>query len=288
MSHYLLFYKEQIKDLGRMKAVLKKYTLTVVSIVSISATLLWLFGLGWTLQDQLSANEKVMQLKEKTESTSTKKQDGTLTIFALGDSLTRGTGDADGKGYTGYLTERLKEKTDQDINLLNTAIKGETSRGLLKQLQQSEIQRQAKQADVIVMTIGGNDLFQQGAALENLDTNAINGKRQIYLSNVKKIYTQLRELNPEAVIYHVGLYNPFSNMPDSKTTSSIVRDWNFQSAETAAGFENIVYVPTFDLFQLQVENYLYTDQFHPNTEGYQLIAERVASLINFEQEEKES
>ena len=77
-------------------------------------------------------------------------------------------------------------------------------------------------------------------------------------------------------------------MPDASTTSSIVRDWNFQSAETAASFENIVYVPTFDLFQLQVENYLYTDQFHPNTEGYMLIAERVASLINFEQEEKKS
>ncbi|KZE68765.1 GDSL family lipase [Fictibacillus phosphorivorans] len=267
---------------------MKKYTLTIVSIVSIAATLLWLFGLGWTLQDQFSATKKMEQPKVKTESSTAKKQEGTLTIFALGDSLTRGTGDADGKGYTGYLTDRLKDKTNQDINLLNTAIKGETSRGLLKQLQQSEIQRQTKQADVIVMTIGGNDLFQQGAALESLDMNAINGKKQIYLNNVKKIYSQLRELNKDAVIYHVGLYNPFSNMPDASTTSSIVRDWNFQSAETAAGYENIVYVPTFDLFQLQVENYLYTDQFHPNTEGYKLIAERVASLINFEQEEKKS
>lgn len=271
-----------------MKAALKKYTLTVVSIVSIAASLLWLFGLGWTLQDQFTANEKVEKPREKTESASTEKQDDKLTIVALGDSLTRGTGDADGKGYTGYLTDRLKEKTEQEINLLNSAVKGETSRGLLKQLQQREIQRQAKQADVIVMTIGGNDLFQQGAALESLDMNAINSKRQLYLNNVKKIYTQLRDLNKDAVIYHVGLYNPFSNLPDAKTTSSIVRDWNFQSAETAAEYEDIVYVPTFDLFQLQVESYLYADQFHPNTEGYKLIAERVASLINFEQEEDES
>jgi lysophospholipase L1-like esterase len=271
-----------------MKPVLRKYTLTIVSAVSIAATLLWLFGLGWTFQDQFSSNKKFEQPKEKTESAISKKQDGTLTIFAMGDSLTRGTGDADGKGYTGYLLERLKEKSEQEVNLVNTAVKGETSRGLLKQLQQSEIQRQAKQADVIVMTIGGNDLFQHGTTLESLDMNAINSKKQIYLSNVKKIYSQLRDLNKEAVIYHVGLYNPFSNLPDAKTTSSIVRDWNFQTANTAAEFENIVYVPTFDLFQLQVENYLYTDQFHPNKEGYKLMAERVASLINFEQEEKES
>jgi lysophospholipase L1-like esterase len=271
-----------------MKPLLKKYTLTIVSAVSIAASLLWLFGLGWTLQDQFSANEKFEQPAEKTESATSKTDDGKLTIFALGDSLTRGTGDADGKGYTGYLSDLLKEKSEQDINLVNTAIKGETSRGLLKQIQQKEIQRQAKQADVIVMTIGGNDLFQQGAALESLDMNAINGKKQIYLKNVNNIYKQLRDLNGDAVIYHVGLYNPFSNLPDAKTTSSVVRDWNFQTAEAAAEFENIVYVPTFDLFQLQIENYLYSDQFHPNTEGYKLMAERVASLITFEQEEDKS
>ncbi|MCM3717402.1 GDSL-type esterase/lipase family protein [Fictibacillus phosphorivorans] len=265
---------------------MKKYTLTIVSAVSIAATLLWLFGLGWTLQDQFTANEKFQKQKEKTESATSKKEDGNLTIFALGDSLTRGTGDADGKGYVGYLSERLKKKSEQDITLFNTAIKGETSRGLLKQLRQSEIQRQVKQADVIMMTIGGNDLFQQGKVLESLDKNAINGKKQIYLRNIKNIYKQLRELNQDAVIYHVGLYNPFSNLQDAKTTSSIVRDWNFQTAETAAQFNNIVYVPTFDLFQLQVENYLYSDQFHLNTEGYKLIAERVASLVHFEQEEK--
>ncbi|WP_404442078.1 GDSL-type esterase/lipase family protein [Sutcliffiella horikoshii] len=267
---------------------MKKYTLSIISTVSLAATLLWLIGLGWTFVDQFSTNEKLEQSEKKTEPPLTSNQDGTLTIFALGDSLTRGTGDANGKGYTGYLTDQLKEKTNQEINLFNTSIKGETSSGLLNQLQQREIQRQTKQADVIVMTIGGNDLFQQGAALESLDMNAINSNKELYLNNVKKIYSQLRELNEDAVIYHVGLYNPFSNIPDASTTSSIVRDWNFQSAETAAGFENIVYVPTFDLFQLQVENYLYTDQFHPNTEGYMLIAERVASLINFEKEEKKS
>ncbi|MBY6037874.1 SGNH/GDSL hydrolase family protein [Fictibacillus nanhaiensis] len=266
---------------------MKKYTLTLVSFVSIAASLLWLFGLGWTFQDQFSANKKFDQPKVKTDSV-TSKQDDALSIFALGDSLTRGTGDADGNGYTGYLSDLLKKKSEQEITLVNTAVKGETSSGLLKQMKQSEIQRQAKQADVIVMTIGGNDLFQQGAALESLNMDTINSQKQLYLTNVKKIYEQLRAQNEEAVIYHVGLYNPFSNLPDAKTTSSIVRDWNFQTAEMAANFENIIYVPTFDLFQLQVENYLYTDQFHPNTEGYKLIAERVASLITFEQEGNES
>jgi lysophospholipase L1-like esterase len=271
-----------------MKPVLKKYMLTAISVVSILATLVWLFGLGWTLQDQFLATKKSIKPEEKTESITQKKNDKELTIFALGDSLTRGTGDTESKGYAGYLTEIIKKKSDKNVNLINTAVKGETSRGLLKQLQQREIQRQVKNADVIIMTIGGNDLFQQGTALESLNNEKIDAQKQVYLNNISKVYKQLRAQNNHAVIYHVGLYNPFSNMKDAKTTSSIVRDWNFETAETASSFQKIVYVPTFDLFQLQVENFLYTDQFHPNTKGYKLIAERVASLIDFEQEEKES
>jgi lysophospholipase L1-like esterase len=268
-----------------MKSILKKVTLPLISFISLTATLLWIFGLGWTLQDHFSSNKKEERILEKSEPVRSKNRDDQIHIFALGDSLTRGTGDADGKGYAGYLTELLKEKSNKQISIVNTAVKGETSNGLLTHLQQNEIQRQVKQADVIVMTIGGNDLFQQGAALESLDPEAISKQKERYLNNVSQVYKQLRDQNNEAVIYHVGLYNPFSNLSEAKTTSAIVREWNFSTAEQAAEFENIVYVPTFDLFQVQVENYLYTDQFHPNKAGYKLIADRVASLITFEEEE---
>ena len=52
----------------------------------------------------------------------------------------------------------------------------------------------------------------------------------------------------------------------------------------AGQFDKIVFVPTFDLFQLSVNDYLYSDQFHPNQAGYQLISDRLASLINWEKE----
>jgi lysophospholipase L1-like esterase len=46
----------------------------------------------------------------------------------------------------------------------------------------------------------------------------------------------------------------------------------------------MVYVPTFDIFQLSVDDYLYTDRFHPNEAGYGLIADRVAPLITWKEE----
>jgi lysophospholipase L1-like esterase len=65
----------------------------------------------------------------------------------------------------------------------------------------------------------------------------------------------------------------------------VVREWNFASAETAANYQKTVVVPTFDLFELNVNDYLYSDQFHPNSQGYKLIGERLATLITFSEGE---
>ena len=41
-----------------------------------------------------------------------------MTVVALGDSLTRGTGDDTGKGYVGLVTENLKERlSPQEITV---------------------------------------------------------------------------------------------------------------------------------------------------------------------------
>ncbi|MDM5197786.1 GDSL-type esterase/lipase family protein [Fictibacillus enclensis] len=269
---------------------MRKKGLSLVTALSILSALVWLAGLAWVLQDQFFADNKSRQAKSlKPDTAQQQKQDSsgkTLQIAAIGDSLTRGTGDPDGKGYIGYLKEELAKTTKKEIELTNSAIKGQTSVQLLKQIQQPQIQRQIKNADVILLTIGGNDLFRGGQALEELESKNINKTEDVYLSNLKAIYREIRTLNKNGIIYHVGLYNPFSDMQDSKTTSSIVRKWNYDSANAAAAQPNIIYVPTFDLFELNVNDYLYSDHFHPNKQGYQLIGERTASLIRFSEEDQ--
>lgn len=61
--------------------------------------------------------------------------------------------------------------------------------------------------------------------------------------------------------------------------SSVVRDWNYNTAETLAQDSKAVFVPTYDLFQQNTADYLFTDHFHPNEKGYRLMAERAAALI---------
>ncbi|MDN4524322.1 GDSL-type esterase/lipase family protein [Fictibacillus fluitans] len=270
---------------------MRKKGLSLITALSILSALVWLVGLAWVLQDQFFADGKSRQAETMQPDTPQKQKDNSssakkLQIAAIGDSLTRGTGDPDGKGYIGYLKEELAKKTKKEIELTNSAIKGQTSSQLIKQIQQPQIQRQIKNADVILLTIGGNDLFRGGQALEELDSQNINKTEDAYLSNLKAIYKEVRSLNKSGIVYHVGLYNPFSDMKDSKTTSGIVRKWNYDSANAAAAQPNIIYVPTFDLFELNVNDYLYSDHFHPNKQGYQLIGERTASLIRFSEEDQ--
>ncbi|NYV68199.1 GDSL family lipase [Bacillus obstructivus] len=261
---------------------MNKKLITFISIVSVISAFICLLGIGWVLQDQWSEAKNIDTANQiPTKSVPEVKDNQHLNITALGDSLTRGTGDPEGKGYIGYMIDELKDKTKQKILLTNSAIKGQTSSQLLNQLGQTEIQRQIKNADLILLTIGGNDLFQGGEALLELNGEMDVQSEKPYLKNLKQIYTKLRSLNKHATIFHIGLYNPFIEMEESKQTSEYVRQWNFASAELAANYQKIVYVPTFDLFELNVNDYLFSDKFHPNEAGYQLIGERVASLINF-------
>lgn len=216
---------------------MKKHLISAISIVSAVSALLFLAGLWMVFEDQQT---KATGVKTETARTgnNTSKAGGTkqITITAIGDSLTRGTGDTAGKGYAGYVADRLKKKTKKAVLLQNNGIKGLTSSGLLEQIKQPQIKRELKSADIILLTIGGNDLFAGGEALDHLNTAYIEKLEKPYLANLKQIYAGIRAVNKTAIVYHVGLYNPFIDLSEAKTTSAIVRKWNFDSASVASDF----------------------------------------------------
>ncbi|MDQ8734732.1 SGNH/GDSL hydrolase family protein [Paenibacillus sp. LHD-38] len=243
------------------------------------ACLLWLFGLGWTLKDYLIGASRTSSLPSVTEEPAI--QTNALKIVALGDSLTRGTGDIEGKGYVGYVSDQLQE-AGKEISLINLGIKGLTSPQLAEQMKEKEIRRQLGQANVILMTIGGNDLFLGGQILSDVSEASIEGLEDAYLVSLKTIISSIREVNTEATVYLLGLYNPFSEFENGELLSGVVRGWNFKAAELLAQDAKTVFVPTYDLFQQKINDYLFTDHFHPNEKGYRLIAERITALITGE------
>ena len=258
----------------------------VILLITIASFCLFAYGFVSGVNDVL--NPKASNLIKKTDVVAKeKKKMGTLQIVSLGDSLTRGVGDKEGIGYVGRMKEDLQKDYKQKIALTNLAVSGAKMPDLLKQIESNGAQYSIKQADVIVLTIGGNDLFPGWESLGKIDLETYRPDTETFQNEAKKIIEEIRKLNTDSPIFWLGLYNPFEDVEDLKGSSNIVVDWNASLEKLALNDKNVYITPTFDLFQNRGKDLLYSDHFHPNEVGYTYMADRlvqnVASKLKLEQ-----
>ncbi|MEK4501412.1 MULTISPECIES: SGNH/GDSL hydrolase family protein [Bacillus] len=258
----------------------------VILLITIASFCLFAYGFVSGVNDVL--NPKASNLIKKTDVVAKeKKKTGTLQIVSLGDSLTRGVGDKEGIGYVGRMKEDLQKDYKQKIALTNLAVSGAKMPDLLKQIESNGAQYSIKQADVIVLTIGGNDLFPGWDSLGKIDLETYRPNTETFQNEAKKIIEEIRKLNTDSPIFWLGLYNPFEDVEDLKGSSNIVVDWNASLEKLAINNKNVYITPTFDLFQNRGKDLLYSDHFHPNEIGYTYMADRlvqnVASKLKLEQ-----
>lgn len=203
--------------------------------------------------------------------------DGRWTIVALGDSLTKGTGDATSKGYAGHVRDRVDTWDDRDVSLINMAVNGYTTSQLLTQIeQQNGVILSIQQADAIVMTIGANDLYTPG---EEVLPEVMEQAMSDALARIDAIFQALTGLNTDARILYTGLYHPMREIDWEGELSSILHEWNYSVQKLAESYEQVVFVPAYDLFGRQGEQYLSSDHYHPNEEGYKRMAARIVQVL---------
>ncbi|HAQ08650.1 MAG TPA: GDSL family lipase [Bacillus bacterium] len=209
-----------------------------------------------------------------------------LNIVAAGDSLTQGVGDSTNTGgYLPYLVEQLEgEKAVNKVNIANFGVRGNRADQLLERLASEKVKNSIKDADIIILTIGGNDLMKVVKEnFTNLELIHFKAEQAIFSDRLQKILTTIRQQNPEAPVVLIGLYNPFFQwFADVKEMNQIVDEWNGQSISIIQQDENAFFVDIHDIFINNEENLLYKDYFHPNDRGYQLIADRVYGILDRE------
>ncbi|EMY5506777.1 MULTISPECIES: SGNH/GDSL hydrolase family protein [Bacillus] len=250
----------------------------VILLITIASFCLFAYGFVSGVNDVL--NPKASNLIKKTDVVAKeKRKTGTLQIVSLGDSLTRGVGDKEGIGYIGRTKEDLQKDYKQKIALTNLAVSGAKMPDLLKQIESSGAQYSIKQADVIVLTIGGNDLFPGWESLGKIDLETYRPDTETFQNEAKKIIEEIRKLNTDSPIFWLGLYNPFEDVEDLKGSSNIVVDWNASLEKLAINNKNVYITPTFDLFQNRGKDLLYSDHFHPNEVGYTYMADRLVQNV---------
>ncbi|HHL3299398.1 TPA: SGNH/GDSL hydrolase family protein [Bacillus cereus] len=250
----------------------------VILLITIASFCLFAYGFVSGVNDVL--NPRASNLIKKTDVVAKeKKKTGTLQIVSLGDSLTRGVGDKEGIGYIGRMKEDLQKDYKQKVALTNLAVSGAKMSDLLKQIESNGAQYSIKQADVIVLTIGGNDLFPGWESLGKIDLETYRPDTETFQNEAKKIIEEIRKLNTDSPIFWLGLYNPFEDVEDLKGSSNIVVDWNASLEKLAINNKNVYITPTFDLFQNRGKDLLYSDHFHPNEVGYTYMADRLVQNV---------
>lgn len=253
----------------------------VTGSIAFLSLLLFASGFAFALNPQLLAPGKpAAQQDDALEPRQPADANNQLLVVALGDSLTRGTGDVNGQGYVGLFRAAYQERTNQPIQLHNLAINGLTSEKLLAQLTQKHVQEQIASADLILMTIGGNDLFRISEGLYELDEQRIEEAITELEQNFTAILDKLRASNKHALIIYTALYNPFGDTEASPLTTPPLLKWNSKAEQIAAQYDKVIVVPTYDLFSEKEATYLYSDHFHPNSAGYARIAERVLQAVD--------
>jgi lysophospholipase L1-like esterase len=194
----------------------------------------------------------------------------------LGDSLGRGTGDESGLGIGGRLVDELRRRHVDTKNIVNIAVNGARTRDLEQQLTSPNVQTLVAQSNVVIVSIGGNDLWGD-ANWRNAPPRDPERVMKEVLDRLQGSVRTIRGVNPSARIFVIGLYNPFITTPFGKMLTPFVNNWNALLVERFAADPRIVIVQTSDIFAYR--DRLSFDRFHPSDEGYSLIARRIADSI---------
>ncbi|GGF89068.1 lipase/acylhydrolase [Paenibacillus albidus] len=295
-----------------------KWTWRSVSVISIAATLILMAGFIYAVNDIINPvpDAPLTSLPKQTPAFKDGAEDE-LRIVALGDSLAKGTGDNTGNGFVKRAVTTLSSE-GRTVELMgNMGINGQTTAVLQNRINEEGVQYALRQANVILLSIGGNDLFRGSEIAQNgggtkgqaeapapagetagpastpgtgsgaestgdeeLSAEALLAALPEASARLGSILERIAEINPQAHIYYIGLYNPFGDIPDLLVPGNqAVTSWNNAAMDIINRHGNMTLVPTFDLFNRHLDKYLSSDHFHPNGDGYQRMSERIVQAV---------
>lgn len=164
------------------------------------------------------------------------------TIICFGDSLTSGTGAGQDMDYPAQLSRML------GLPVINAGVSGDTTARALRRLERDVL---SKNPDLVLLTLGGNDL-KNGVA------------RDAAFDNLKTIVESIQETGAGVIIG--GLSIPIRDR-------GFGRAYRELAEETGAGL-----IP--NIFEgIMGNRKLMSDPIHPNDAGYKIVAERFYEAI---------
>ncbi|KRN88771.1 SGNH superfamily hydrolase [Ligilactobacillus ceti DSM 22408] len=182
----------------------------LIYLLSLGILIGLFFGIFWTY-DQLHT-KVVMQTAAPVHQPTKQK----IKLVAVGDSLTYGVGDPKEQGgYVTLIKDELAKKYPVRVTSQNYGVPGERSEQITDRiLKDRKLQTSLKKANIITLTVGGNDLMKilrQNMAQLSDDYLAkiMPAQEQAYKKRLTTLLTTIRQYNQQAPIFLYGIYNPF-------------------------------------------------------------------------------
>lgn len=232
----------------------------------------------------------------------------TPAYVAIGDSLAFGVGAVEPAkdGYVALVHDALRKSDryrERGLELANLAVPGATTEDLLipgGQLDSAleEIRSRTEDTssaddnvEIISVNIGGNDLLSLTTAdspcVDDVSGDACLDRFGEVLAslqeNLAEVLRQLREEAPQAGIYVLDLYNPYSGTGDERESVAdlAVQQLNGVIGAITANDDLKVHMGTvFRLFHGRGTQWIAADGIHPNEKGHKVMAEVLLAVID--------
>lgn len=206
--------------------------------------------------------------------------DGTF-LVVLGDSIAYGTG-LSNPVEANY--GRIVADTN-GYDYANHAIPGYTSAALISHMQVDYVAEDIAKADIIAISIGGNDFLTNDLTklvVDSLifdDFSFFDEIAAQYEKNLDTIVDSINAVNPDAVIMIQTIYNPQDSYL-AKTYGYATQKLNaVMYAYEAANPGEIIVVDVATALNGDPDNFA-ADSIHPSAKGNELIAQAYADVLS--------
>ncbi len=170
-------------------------------------------------------------------------------VLILGDSLSHGTGAAEGEDYPSLLA------ASTGWNIINAGVPGDTSAGGLQRLPDL---LNRHEVDLLIVELGGNDFIHRVPQQETIN-------------NLRAILSEAKANDIQPLLLAIPAFSPFGAAVGSLSDHELYRQL---AKETDTPLVE-------DIFSdVLAKNALKADPIHPNTEGYRLVEEGLRKALS--------
>ncbi len=198
--------------------------------------------------------------------------DDVIRAVTIGDSVAHGAGDESGRGIAGWLDRELRARDARFAPTANLGINGARTYNVVRLLGTQTARSVIASANVVIVSIGGNDLYGDPIARIATLLSPDLAIRRIG-DRVRIVVRDIERINPSARVILLGVYNPYRRL------QFLDRDVNAWDAHLVAMFAADRAVIVERIAGVIPDRLSTIDHFHPSAAGYALIASRIAPMF---------